>query len=199
MGTAQVRSIDVLPLLASGLIKFRGQCASALDDMEIELRRVQEWIGHERKEYWTHELNRAYERLNQARVALQQARLARKIAEHEPACVDEKRAVARAEGRVRLAQQKVEAVRHWKRAVDRAVDDFVRARTQFAGWLETDLPHAVAALNQMSESLVTYIGMEAPTDAAVLEMAPPPNAEAAASEDAEATPAGNTENQPPSL
>jgi hypothetical protein len=167
--TAQVRSIDVLPLIASGLIKFRAQCASALDDMEIELRRVQEWIGNERKEYWVRELNRAYEKLNHARVALHQAKMTRKVAQHDPACIDEKRAVERAERRVRLAQEKIDAVRHWKRAIDRAVDDFVRRRTQFASWLETDLPRAVTALNQMSESLVTYISMGAPTDGAASE------------------------------
>jgi hypothetical protein len=160
--TAQVRSIDVLPLIASGLIKFRSQCAGALDDIEIELRRVREWIGHDRKEYWAHELNRAYERLNQARVGLHQAKMAKKVGQHDPACVDEKRAVERAQQRVRLAQEKINAVRHWTRAIDRAVDDFVRQRTQFAGWLETDVPAAVTALNKMSESLVTYISMAAP-------------------------------------
>ena len=163
-GPARVTSIDVLPLLAAGLAKFRGEAQGALDDLTIETRRILEWIHNDRKDYWRRELQRAYEHLNQARLQLQQARTARRVGDHEPACIDEKRAVERAKRRVETAHEKVEAVRHWAGVVDRAVDDFQRVRTQFAAWLEIELPRAVAALNQMSESLVSYISIEAPAD-----------------------------------
>ena len=163
-GSARVTSVDVLPLLAAGLAKFRGESQGVLDDLSIETRRILEWIHHDRKEYWQRELHRAYEQLNQARLQLQQARTVRRIGDREPACIDEKRAVERAKRRVDTAHEKIEAVRHWTGVVDRAVDDFQRIRTQFAGWLEIELPRAVAALNQMSESLVSYISTEAPTD-----------------------------------
>ncbi len=160
--SAKVTSIDTLPLVAAALQKFRGESAVALDDLEIELRRIVEWIHHDRKQYWTKERDRAYENLSQARLQLQQARVSRRIGDHEPACVDEKRAVARAKRRLETAYQKVDEVRRWTVLIDRAVDDFQRNRTQFATWLDTDLQRAVAALNQMSESLVSYISLEAP-------------------------------------
>jgi uncharacterized phage infection (PIP) family protein YhgE len=163
-GTARVTSIDVLPLLAAGLAKFRGEAQGALEDLAIEVRRAREWIHHDRKEYWQRELHRAYEHLNQARLQLQQAHTARRVGDHEPACIDEKRAVERAKRRVANAQEKIEAVRHWTTAIDRAVDDFHRIRTQFGTWLDVELPRGIAALNQMSESLVSYISTEAPVD-----------------------------------
>ena len=163
--SAKVTSIDTLPLVAASLQKFRGESAVALDDLEIELRRIVEWIHHDRKQYWSKERDRAYENLTQARLQLQQARVSRRIGDHEPACVDEKRAVARAKRRLETAYQKVDEVRRWTVLIDRAVDDFQRSRTQFASWLDTDLQRAVAALNQMSESLVSYISLEAPADA----------------------------------
>ncbi len=163
-GTARVTSIDVLPLLAAGLAKFRGEAQGALEDLAIEVRRAQEWIHHDRKEYWQRELHRAYENLNQARLQLQQAHTARRVGDLEPACIDEKRAVERARRRVATAQEKIEAVRHWTTAIDRAVDDFHRIRTQFGTWLEIELPRGIAALSQMSESLVSYISTEAPVD-----------------------------------
>jgi uncharacterized phage infection (PIP) family protein YhgE len=161
MAHAKVTSIDALPLLAAAMQKFRGQAAAALDDMEIELRRVSDWIHTDRKQYWAKELNRAYERLTQARLQLQQARVSRRVADHDPSCVDEKRAVDKAKRRVELAHQKVDAVRRWSGQIDKAIDDFRRVRTQFAAWLEMDLQKSVAVLNQMSESLVTYITMQA--------------------------------------
>src|SRR5208283_2254432 len=62
---ARVASIDVLPLLAAALQKFRGQAVGVLDDLDIEARRILEWIHHDRKEYWERELHRAQEKLNQ--------------------------------------------------------------------------------------------------------------------------------------
>jgi hypothetical protein len=161
---AKVASIDVLPLLSAALQKFRSKGQSALDDLETELRRALEWIHHERKDYWTHELRRAGEALIQARLQLQQAKALRRVADREPACIDEKRAVERATRRVATAQRKIEAVRRWTAAIDRAADDFRRARTQFATWLDIDVSRAAAALDQMSESLVTYISLEAPSE-----------------------------------
>ena len=71
--SARVTSIDVLPLLAAALQKFRSEGAGAVDDLESEVRRALEWIHHDRKEYWAQELRRAEEALNQASLQLQQA------------------------------------------------------------------------------------------------------------------------------
>lgn len=159
--SAKVTSLDVLPLLTAALQKFRGESAAALDDLEIELRRITEWIHHDRKQFWTKECEKAYENLNQARLQLQQAKLSRRVGNHEAACVDEKRAVDRAKRRLDTANEKLDAVRRWTPKIDRAVDDFQRIRSQFATWLDTDMQRAAAALNQMSETLVNYITMEA--------------------------------------
>ncbi|MEN6452485.1 MAG: hypothetical protein ABFC96_18505 [Thermoguttaceae bacterium] len=159
-GSARVTSIEVLPLLAAGLAKFRAESQAALEDLAIELRRAHEWIHGDRKEFWQRELQRAYERLNQARLQLQQARTTRRVGNQDPSCVDEKRAVDRAKRRVDEAQEKIQAVRQWSNKIDRAIDDFQRVRTQFAAWLEVELPRGQAALNQMSESLVSYITMK---------------------------------------
>jgi len=161
---ARVTSIEVLQTLAGALQRFRGESAVALDELDIEVRRALEWIHHDRKEYWAHELRRGGENVSHARLQLQQARLSRRIAGHEPSCVDEQRALERAKRHVETAQQKVEAVKHWAYAIDRAVDAFLRSRTQFINWRDTDLQQAVSALNRMSGSLESYVSLEAPVD-----------------------------------
>jgi hypothetical protein len=169
MSAAKITSIDVLPLLAAAIQKFRSEAGAAVEDLETEVRRGLEWIHHDRREYWTTELRRAQDALVQAKIQLQQATVMRRVADRDPSCVDEKRAVERAKRRVETAQRKIEAVRHWAGVIDRASDDFRRARTQFSTWLDADLSRAAASLDEMSESLVTYISMQAPS-------APPPTA-----------------------
>lgn len=161
---ARITSIDVLPLLAAGLQKFRADATSALEDLEMEVRRALEWIHHDRKEYWAQEARRAYEAVTQAQLQLQQARTSRRIGGQEPACYDEKKVLEKAKRRFEIAQVKIQLVRRWGHAIDKAVDEFRRTRSQFALWLDNDLPRAVAVLDKMSEALVNYISLEAPAD-----------------------------------
>jgi hypothetical protein len=176
---ARVTSIGVLQTTAAALQRFRGEGAGVLEDLEIEVRRAAEWIHHDRKDYWAHELRRSQDAVSEARILLQQARLSRRTEGHEPACVDEQRALDRAKRRLATAEEKVQAVKQWTVAIDRAVDEFQRNRARFATWLDTDLPRAVAALDRMSQSLESYVSLETPPDRGE----PPPLP--VASEDAE--------------
>jgi hypothetical protein len=180
--SARVTSIDVLPLLAAALQKFRSEGAGAVDDVANEVRRALEWIKHDRKDYWTMELRRSEDALNQARVQLQQALAVRRLADRAPSCDDEKRAVERAKRRTETARHKLDAVRHWAIALDRAADDFRRSHMQFASWIDIDVARAVATLNKMSESLVTYVSMKGPEEEMLDEAEKPAEPPAAAGE-----------------
>lgn len=183
---ARVTSIGVLQTTAGAVQRFRGEAAGAMDDLEIATRRALEWIHHDRKEYWACELRRSWEAVSQARVQLQQAQTSRKIVGRESACVDERRALDRARRRLETAEQKVQAVQHWTHAIDRAVDEFQQSRTRFTTWLDTDLLQATAALNRMSESLESYVSLEAPADSG----APMAVPGAAPAEDGQTAPSG---------
>ncbi len=160
--TARITSIGVLQTTATALQRFRGEASGALDDLDIELRRILDWIHHDRKEFWDRELRRSSEMVSQAKIQLQQARISRQIAGHEPACVDEKRALERAKRRMEVAEQKVQAVRVFAHAIDRAIEEYQRSRAQFVTWLDTDMLQAVAALDRMSASLESYVSLETP-------------------------------------
>jgi hypothetical protein len=161
---ARVTSIDVLETLAGALQRFRGDAASAVDDLVVEIRRAMDWIHNDRKEYWKHEIRRGEDNVNYARLQLQQARMSRQIDGRALSCVDEERALARAKRHLEMVHEKVQAVQRWGRIIDLAADEFQRDRTQFTSWLETDLLQAVAALDRMSASLAAYISLQAPAN-----------------------------------
>jgi exonuclease VII large subunit len=163
-GRARVKSIDALQAMTAVLERFRGEAGAALDDLAMEVRRALEWIHHDCKEYWVQEVRRGWERVAEARVRLQQAMTIRRIAEHQPSCIDEKKALEQAKRRLQLAQEKVAAVQHWAHAVDRIVKDYQASRSQLTNWLDADYPQALAALRHMMEALEMYVAMEAPAD-----------------------------------
>jgi hypothetical protein len=160
--SARITSIDVLQVVSGALQKFRNEGASALDEVEFVANRALGWIHQDCRDYWAREVRRSAEAVNQARVQLQQARTARKIAGHEPALIDEKRALAKAQRRHEHARQKVEAVRRWTHTIEQAVDVYRRNRLQFLLWLDGELVKGVAALDRMTTSLEHYVTLAAP-------------------------------------
>ena len=148
--------------MAAAVDAFRNEAIAAVESLDMEIRRALEWIHHDRHDHWNHQVRRGWERITEARVQLQQAMTARRIGDHDPACIDEKKALARAKRRLEIAQEKVEAVRHCARAIDRAVDEYRGARTPLSSWLESEAPKALAALRRMMDNLEDYLALQAP-------------------------------------
>jgi len=162
MGQARLTRIDAVRDMYAAVDAFRIEASAALEGLDMELHRALDWIHHDRYDHWNQEVRRGWEKITEARIQLQQATTARRIGEHAPACIDEKRALARAKQRLETAQEKVEAVRHCMRAIDHAVDEFRGARTPLASWLESEIPKALAALRRMMDNLEDYLALHAP-------------------------------------
>jgi hypothetical protein len=162
MAQARLTRIDAVEEMYAAIDVFRNEAMAAMEGLDMELRRALDWIHHDRHDHWNTEVRRGWERITAARVELQQAKTFRRIADHEPACIDEKKALSRAQKRLETAQEKVEAVRHCARAIDHAVDEFRGARTPLANWLESDAPKALAALRRMMDNLEQYLAVHAP-------------------------------------
>jgi hypothetical protein len=160
MGQARLTRIDAVQEMAAAVDAFRNEATAALEGLDMEIRRAVEWIHHDRHDHWHHEVRRGWERITEARVQLQQAMTSRRIGNHDPACIDEKKALARAKQRLEIAQAKVEAVRHCARAIDRAVDEYRGARMPLSGWLEAEAPKALAALRRMMDNLEDYVAQQ---------------------------------------
>ena len=155
---AQVTSIDAVREMAVVLTFVHTEMAAALDELEMEIRRAQEWIHQDRKQHWDTEARRGMERVTEARIQLQQAMTAKRVADHEPSCQDEKKALARAKRRWELAESKKEVVRHWQRTIDHAVNESA-ARTPLSGWLEAEVPRALVAVERLAQSLESYVAL----------------------------------------
>ena len=161
MGQARLNRVDAVQEMATAVDGFRNEAMAALETLDMEIRRALEWIHHDRHDHWEHEVRRGWERITEARVQLQQAKTARRIDNHEPSCIDEKKALARAQQRLEVAQKKVEVVRHCTQVIDHAVDEYRGARTPFASWPESEAPKALAALRRMMDKLEDYLALHA--------------------------------------
>ena len=170
-GSARIQSIDAVGLLARAMHRFAEETATAQIDLDMELNRALQWIHEDRRDYWADQVRRAWEKINEARQELDRS-MANAIAGQRPTCHEERKALERAKRRLRLAEEKVEAVRRWTHTADRESLQFRVASGQLSGWLQADFPQAKAALERMTNALESYVAGAGPAGASPPETAP---------------------------
>lgn len=175
--SARVTSIAAVQEFAAAIRGFQDEASRALENLGMQIRRAVDWIQRDQKQYWTRQLRCSDEQVQEAKLNLERCRMFKRIGHHEPSCIEEKRDLERAKRRLRLCREKLEAVRHWSRAVDRAVFEYEGGVGQLARWLETDVERAIAVLGRLSSTLHAYVAVQPPPDDAVLPATLPPTDE----------------------
>ena len=93
---------------------------------------------------------------------LHNARTFKSIGDYTPSCVDERKALQRAEDRLKVAEGKAETVRKWTRSLQHELNEYAGGSSQFAAVLEIDLPKAMGTLDRVLSSLDRYVSTTAP-------------------------------------
>jgi hypothetical protein len=163
---ARVTSIDAVDDFAAALRSFQHEASGALEGVQLRIHRAVAWIEHDQKLYWKHELRRSDDRLQEAKLNLERCLTFKKIGEHRPSCIEEKRAVERAKRRQQLCRQKLDAVRKWSLDIVRAVFEYRAGVSELDQWLETDADRALGLLDRISRTLEQYVGAESSPSAA---------------------------------
>ncbi len=156
---AKVTSIDVIEQFAAALNCFGEDAKTALDGIDMEVRRALNWIQREQKDYWTQRIRRGWDEVNIARKELER-KLMFYPGDDRPSCHDERLALEAAKRRLRLAQEKIEAVKRWSYRAEREVSEYIGAVQQLKRWMEFDLPQGQADLGRMARALEDYVALE---------------------------------------
>ncbi|MHB8901956.1 MAG: hypothetical protein ACYC6Y_24635, partial [Thermoguttaceae bacterium] len=156
---AKVTSIDVIERFAAAMKCFGDDAKTALDGVDMEVRRALHWIQREQKDYWTQQIRRGWDEVNIARKELER-KLMFYPGDDRPSCHDERLALEAAKRRLRLAQEKVEAVKRWSHRAEREVNEYIGAVQVLRRWMEFDLPQAQADLARMGRALEDYVALE---------------------------------------
>lgn len=154
---AKVTSIEAVRRLSAALRLFQAQANGSLEEINLQLHRAVQWVSNDQKLYWKDQRRKASQDFSEAKINLQRCLTFRTVGDHRPACTEEKKAVERAKRRVRLSEEKSDAVRHWSQLLDRASVEYRGAVSQLSGWLETECPKAVAMLDRVLDTLDDYL------------------------------------------
>ena len=160
-GSAKVTSCEAVAEFRPALIAYAARIRDVLDILSVEVGRAQEWIEGDRGRHWPEQVRRGWDDVSRARIALAQCR-ANKVGDHEPSCYEEQMELRKAEQRLRHAEDRVEAVRHWRRTIHHEVDEFRATLAPLRRLLEADVPEAVAELDRLLAALERYLRVAPP-------------------------------------
>lgn len=162
MSGANVKSIDVVDEFRSVYLTTADTIREALVSVEMESRRMLDWLQHEQVYYWESEKRRRWEDLSEAKAALSRKQLGRRDG-HQPDVTEEKENLRICHRRLDEAEDKLENLKKWSREVQRALDEYQGHGRRLADLVEGDPPPGVVALNKMLKALEAYLAITAPT------------------------------------
>ncbi len=152
---ANVQSIESLREFRLALLDFQHEVRDALTTLSLELRRAMDWIEQDRARYWPAAVQRASDRLVEARSDLERCETTTRP-EDRPSCMVQRKAWERAKARLRLCEEKVKVVRHWRITLQHEARQFEGRLATMLDQADMELPRALAALERMLESLERY-------------------------------------------
>lgn len=152
---ASVRSFEAIERVRDEVQRFGARVDDGLTEIEGEIRRVLDWVEHDRPMYWKERVRRAYDAVGEAKGALHRC-LMYPINDEQPSCVEERAALKKAEEHLVYCREKQELVRKIAGELRHELHEY-RGRTgALRQAIEMDSPRASATLGRMIEVLEAY-------------------------------------------
>jgi len=156
MTTVNVRSIDALEELQTGLIRYADQAQATLDAVQREVQRTLDWLD-ERVRHWQNVVARCEEEVQRARAAYERC-MASGDREHPPACGHLEAAVYEARRRLTQAEAEARMAAEARKAVLAEAEAYQREAGRLRAFVQADTPKAVETLRYKVSVLRSYTG-----------------------------------------
>jgi len=157
---AQVTSVEAIESFRASLILFLSKVRPTLEEVSDEVMRLQFWLQNDQRRHWEGELRRRGRKLEEAK----QEMFNTALSHLQEATALQHMAVQRAERAVREAEDKLNTVKRWERALEDRTSPLVKQLEEFHGYLTIDMGKAVAQLVQIVKALEAYTRAGGPVE-----------------------------------
>jgi hypothetical protein len=155
MSNAKVQSIEALQVFCEYLHTFRHSLIKELEALDLELRKLSQWINDEAPHYWQTQQQSNARKLEEYLQQLSRCMSHVRSDEQRP-CTEEKKRVAKAKDRAQLCESKIRlskaASLHWESRVGKISTKLQRSRDV----AEAELQVAIDHLRRHLELLESY-------------------------------------------
>jgi hypothetical protein len=161
MTGARVHSVDALTHFRVALIKFSEAANAALGDSDSEVQRTLMWLQGEQQQFWTGQIRKRHEKVNQCKDAVRQKKLYKDSTGKTQSAVDEEKALAIAQKRLAEAEQKLANTKRHSLRLQKEMHMYKGAVQRLSTQVTAELPNAVASLDRMVAALEAYLTLTA--------------------------------------
>lgn len=152
---ANVHSLEAIQSVHGALVVFRDDLDQAISTIDVEMRRVLDWLEHDRPRYWKKAVREARDGVTEAQQALHRC-LMYPINEERPSCTEERADLKKAQARLEYCDAKSERLRHWIREVRHEMSEYQGRIRQLKDVVEIDAPQAMSILDRLIERINEY-------------------------------------------
>ena len=161
--SAHVSSIGALAEFRAGLCTFIEEARNAMVSLDMEIRRVVDWVGDQLR-FWKDEMREAEDDVLRARSELSRRKMMR-VGDRPIDTTEQEKNLARARRRLEHAEEKLAATKHWILVLPDEIREFEGPSRLFQDSVESDLPKVVAMLERKIAALEAYAALTAPSTA----------------------------------
>lgn len=160
---ARIENLEALRSVRIALVKFAEEVMTSLADADAELHRTMNWLETEQIAYWRGQEMHRGQAVAQAREAVLAKTAFKTFDGRTAAAIDEKKALAVAMRQLQEAEAKIAAVKKWAPRLKKEILSYRGAVARLAGDMESDVPLAMAKLDNMVQTLEAYFALDAPS------------------------------------
>ena len=155
---AGVTSFEVLHDWYVAVAEFRTEAQNALIDLSLSLQHAAAWLG-EQENYWHRQIRVCEEEVTQAKAELTNRKYTDRSG-NTPDCTVQEENLRRAKARLEFSEDRLEAVRRWKKQLPGEVrDTYQGPSSHLTFFLEGDLPRGLALLARQLTALEQYANL----------------------------------------
>ena len=159
---AKVLSVQSLKDFRVSMITFVEEARNALGGVDMELKRMRDWLERDQLSYWQMQVKRRHEAMMNARTELHRRRIAQQGSD-AISDTEQKEALREAQKRLRVAEEKVEMVKKLIPIFHHAAAEYTSRATPLADHLSGGMEKSIFSLSKMVESLESYLALKAPS------------------------------------
>ncbi len=161
--SANVQSIEALKAFRTSLIKFAEAVDLSLAEADAELEWTLTYLKSDRYRFWKSQVFQCQEKATEARLALKRRKIYERAVQGTPSsCIDEIKALKRAERRLEIAERTYKRLRHWLVELDLEKTRFKGANQKMRETVEGRIPRAIAQLDRWGDALESYVRLAPP-------------------------------------
>jgi len=158
--SANVHSLESIEAVRRALTLFDEQVADALTQLGAEMRRMSDWLEHDRPRHWRTQVRKATDQVHEAQQALHRC-LMFPIANERPSCYEERMDLKKAQARLAYCQEKEHRVRHWQSKIQHELFEYEGRISQLVRLIEVDMPQSMGMLTRIIRHLEEYQALRA--------------------------------------